>query len=152
MPRRTVRCPPQKLFLIADPILAQKLAAPNRLSTLLASKKTDLEILDELVLATVSRYPTEAEKKAFVEYRDSKIGDPSKAPPAAIQPEKVKPVVKPVKGQPPVKPAKVQPVVKPVKGQPAVKGQPVAVQSARRDVFVDTLWALINTREFIFNH
>ena len=138
---------PQKLFLIADPILAQKLAAPNRLSTLLASKKTDLEILDELVLATVSRYPTEAEKKAFVEYRDTKIGDPSKAaPPAAIQPEK------PAKGKPPVKPAKVQPVVKPVKGQPAIKGQPVAVQSARRDVFVDTLWALINTREFIFNH
>ena len=50
---------------------------------------------------------------------------------------------KPVKGKPPVK---GQPAVKPM------KGQPVAVKSARRDVFVDTMWALINTHEFIFNH
>jgi hypothetical protein len=140
---------PQKLFLIADPVLAQKLASPNRLSALLASKKTDIEILEELVLATLSRYPTENEKKGFIAYRDSKLGDPSKAEvKEEVQPEK------PVKGQPVVKPVKGQPAVKPVKAQPAVKPgkvQPV-VQSARRDVFVDTLWALINTREFIFNH
>lgn len=93
---------PQKLFLMADPNLQQKLKQPtNRLAGLLKEKPDDLDALEELFLATLSRPATEGEKKWFVEYRDRKTKD---------------------------------------------RGV------SRRAVFTDTLWALINTKEFIFNH
>jgi hypothetical protein len=53
-------------------------------------------VFEELVLATLSRPPTEAEQAAFAEYR--------------------------------------------------------ARESNRQTAFTDSLWALINTREFILNH
>ncbi len=40
------------------------------------------------------------------------------------------------------------PVDPPVKG----KAPPKVVVPARERVFVDALWALINTREFLLNH
>jgi hypothetical protein len=95
---------PQKLFLLADVNLQQKLKAPqNRITDILKEKADDNEAFDELFLATLSRFPTAAERKQFAEYRDGK-----KAPAAA--------------------------------------------GGVRRAVFTDTLWALINTTEFIFNH
>jgi hypothetical protein len=86
---------PQKLFLMTDQNVLNKLRN-SRLKDLLASKKTDEEILDELFLATLTRNANEKEKKRFAEYRE--------------------------------------------------------VQTNRESAFVDTLWALINTREFILNH
>jgi hypothetical protein len=109
---------PQKLFLLADPNLQQKLnQAGNRLSQLLKEKSDDREVLEELFLATLSRRPTEKDRELFLAYRDSKRPDASKAPVAGA------------KGK---------------KGGPATND--------RRAVFIDTLWALINTTEFIFNH
>jgi len=88
---------PQKLFLMTDPNLIGKISSPaGRLQTLLKSKKADDEILEELFLATLSRRPTEADRKYFAEYRQT-VND-------------------------------------------------------RRAAFTDTLWALINTRQFILNH
>ncbi|MCS7045476.1 MAG: PSD1 and planctomycete cytochrome C domain-containing protein [Gemmataceae bacterium] len=90
---------PQKLFLMTDVGLLDKFRDPNgtgRLQSLLKSNKNDMEILDELFLATLSRYPTERDRQAFLEYRK-------------MVPD-------------------------------------------RRAAFVDTVWALINTREFILNH
>src|SRR5262249_23183930 len=88
---------PQNLSLMPDPNLISKISSPNgRLQQLLKSKLSDDEILDELFLATLSRRPTEADRKYFNEYRQA--------------------------------------------------------ESDRRTVFTDTLWALINTREFILNH
>src|SRR5262249_26995953 len=93
---------PQKLFLLSDGNLQVKLRAPqNRLGELLKAKSDDLEVLEELFLATLTRLPTEKERQWFLDYRDKK------------------------------KPA----------GRD--KGQ------ARQALFVDTLWALINTTEFI---
>jgi hypothetical protein len=88
---------PQKLFLMADSTLMPKLNAPQgRIRTLLASKKDDDQVLDELFLATVARLPTEKERAWFNDYRAS--------------------------------------------------------HKDRQTVFVDTMWALINTNEFVFNH
>jgi hypothetical protein len=58
---------PQKLYLMADPAVQQKLqnARGNRLGKLLAAKKDDAEVLDELFLATLSRPPTEKERAHF---------------------------------------------------------------------------------------
>jgi hypothetical protein len=88
---------PQKLFLMADPAMQTKLADPrNRVKTLLASKKTDDEVLDELFLATLTRLPTARERAAFAAFRET--------------------------------------------------------NRDRQTVFTETLWALVNTSEFIFNH
>ncbi len=105
-PRRTTTCDceratepglPQKLYLLADPALQQKLQAPQgRIQQLLTAQKDDDTALDELFLATLSRLPTPKERASFVEYR--------------------------------------------------------AGRKDRAVLFRDTLWALVNTSEFVFNH
>lgn len=88
---------PQKLYLMTDPLLLAKFNDKGgRLQTLLASKKTDDEILEELFLATLGRMPRAEDRKLFEQHRD--------------------------------------------------------VVRDRRAALTDTLWALINTREFILNH
>jgi hypothetical protein len=87
----------QTLFLMTDPGLLRKLEDPTgRLRRLLDAKQTDAEVLEELFLGALSRWPTAGERQAFREYR-RRVPD-------------------------------------------------------RRAAFADTLWALINTREFILNH
>jgi hypothetical protein len=87
----------QSLYRMTDPALLAKMTAPTgRLQKLLKSDKSDNEIFEELFLATVTRFPTEQEKKQFAEYR--------------------------------------------------------AKKNDRQAAFTDTVWALINTREFILNH
>jgi hypothetical protein len=124
----------QTLYLMTDAGVLDKLRASyqapaqkgapaaklqtNRLTILLESDKTDDEILEELFLATLTRFPTAAERKHFADYR------------AARKASIPVPVETPKKGKAPPKPALTQ----------------------RETVFLDTLWALINTREFITNH
>src|SRR5262249_51230930 len=50
---------PQKLYLLADGNLINKLRQPNRLTTLLKEQPDDDKALEELFLATLSRLPTE---------------------------------------------------------------------------------------------
>src|SRR5262249_17584468 len=88
---------PQTLYRMTDQQILGKLAQKdNRLKKLLATKKTDDEIFEELFLATLTRLPTEAEKQTFAKYR--------------------------------------------------------AKETNRETAFVDAMWALLNTREFILNH
>jgi hypothetical protein len=103
-PARTTTCDcerssepavPQTLFLMSDPVLLKKITS-GRLKQLLEARKSESEVVEELFLATLSRFPSEMEKQAALEH---------------------------------VKAAK-----------------------NRQAGFVDTLWALINTREFILNH
>jgi hypothetical protein len=61
---------PQKLTLLADPGIQQKLKAnDNRLAALLKKESDDGKALEELFLATLSRLPTDKEKKLFEEYK-----------------------------------------------------------------------------------
>jgi hypothetical protein len=88
---------PQKLYLMADPSVVQKVQSPqNRLKTLLAEHPDDAAALDELFLATLSRHPTDKDRALFAGHR--------------------------------------------------------ARARTRHAAFADTLWALVNTAEFIFNH
>lgn len=88
---------PQKLYLMADPTIQQKLQAPQgRVRKLLAAEKDDNKVLDELFLAAISRLPTAKERASFADYR--------------------------------------------------------ANSKDRQSAFLDTMWALINTNEFVFNH
>jgi hypothetical protein len=86
---------PQTLFLMTDPVLLKKLNE-GRLQKLLADKKSDEDVIEELFLATLSRLPDEREKGAALDH--------------------------------------------------------VKATGDRKAAFIDTLWALINTREFILNH
>src|SRR5262249_46201469 len=62
---------PQTLYRMTDPGIQAKLrASNNRLQQLLKSKKSDAEIVDELFLATMSRFPTEREQSAFARHRE----------------------------------------------------------------------------------
>jgi hypothetical protein len=62
----------QKLYMLADPGVTQKLtAAGGRLKRTLEAFKDDPAALEELFLATVSRLPTDKEKARFEEYRKS---------------------------------------------------------------------------------
>jgi hypothetical protein len=98
---------PQTLYLMADQAVLDKLrttakapprgkgevapavAQEPRLAKLLKSDKSDNEILDELFLATLSRFPSEAERKHFADY----IANRKNPAPAPMEPV--------VKGQPP---------------------------------------------------
>ncbi len=149
----------QTLYLMTDPGVLEKLrnshqqpapkggpaakSQPNRLTQLLQSNKTDDEILEELFLATLTRFPTAAERKYFTDYRaahKASIPVPIETPPKGNVPKKGK-VSK--NGKVPS-----NPVVAPQKGEAA----PNPVRTEREAVFLDALWALINTREFITNH
>ncbi len=62
---------PQKLFLMTDSLLIRKMNEKNgRLQTLLRSKMSNEKILEELFLATLSRYPTEAEELRFAKHQE----------------------------------------------------------------------------------
>jgi len=58
---------PQVLYLMTDPQLLGKIQG-GRLRALLADRKTDAEVLDELFLATLSRYPLPNEKTTSLEH------------------------------------------------------------------------------------
>lgn len=61
---------PQTLYRMTDQVLLAKLRQKNNhLQQLLAAKKSDSEILEELFLATLTRFPTAAEKAAFEKHR-----------------------------------------------------------------------------------
>ncbi len=87
----------QALQLINGPTINEKIRNPNnRLGKLLAEKKADREILDQLYLVTLSRLPSDAER------------------------------------------------------QPALAH--VNKNTDKRRAWEDVMWALLNTREFLFRH
>jgi hypothetical protein len=66
---------PQKLFLLADGNLVQKLRQPNnRIGEILKNHNDDDKAIEELFLATLSRYPTEKDRKFFADYKAAKPG------------------------------------------------------------------------------
>jgi hypothetical protein len=103
-PARTLSCDcersqepavPQTLFLMSDSRLLAKIET-GRLKTLLEEKRPDEAVVEEVFLATLSRFPDEQERKAAAEH--------------------------------------------------------VAATADKIKAYVDVVWALLNTREFILNH
>lgn len=88
---------PQTLYRMTDQALLAKLRQRNnRLHELLAAKKSDSEIFEDLFLAALTRFPASAERAAFEKH--------------------------------------------------------MASERNREAAFIDVLWALLNTREFVLNH
>jgi hypothetical protein len=59
---------PQTLFLMADNFLLNKLKKNSRVASLLKTKMPDAQVLDELFLAALTRWPSELERHAFEDY------------------------------------------------------------------------------------
>ena len=60
---------PQVLYLMNDKEVQEKISAPDgRLAKLLKEVKDDKQLIEDLYLSTVSRWPTEKETKKAVEY------------------------------------------------------------------------------------
>jgi hypothetical protein len=85
----------QALFLMTDPALLRKMTE-GRLKKLMDESRANDEIIGDLFLATLCRWPDEKEKEAAQ--------------------------------------------------------QQIKTAAGRREAFLDLLWALINTREFVLNH
>jgi len=87
----------QTLYFLNSEQLEGKLSSSPRLKRLLASKQSDTEIVDEIYLAALSRFPSEEERKRLLEYLGAR-------------------------------------------------------KSARAQAVQDVVWAVLNSREFLFNH
>jgi hypothetical protein len=60
---------PQTLFRMTDPVLLQKMRAPNgRVQSLMKKKLADESMIEEMFLATLSRFPTEKEKMEALKF------------------------------------------------------------------------------------
>ena len=91
----------QPLHLLGSDPNTQKIRHPDgRLKRLLTSKKTDAQIVDEMMLTALSRLPKHTERQAFTAHLERKL----------LQ------------------------------------------ANGRAEAFEDLMWALMNTKEFIFNH
>jgi hypothetical protein len=93
----------QTLYRMADPVVVQKVGAfvvesrvkgkvgappEGRLAKLLKSKKSTEEVVEELFLATLSRFPTEAERKHLAAHRAAwRARAEARAPTATLTPE-----------------------------------------------------------------
>jgi hypothetical protein len=61
---------PQKLYLMTDKAILDKINAPDgRLQTLLKSKMTDEQVFEELFLAMLGRQPNSEDRELFNDYR-----------------------------------------------------------------------------------
>ncbi len=142
----------QALHLINGAGVNQKIAADDGLvARLLKEMQSDNAIIEELYLTCFGRMPTQQEMAAALQTVDEAM-NPKPAVPGEPKPAVAKPEPKPAEAKPAdakaadAKPAEMKPAEKkpePPKFDPAV---------ARRQVFEDLLWALINGKEFVFNH
>jgi hypothetical protein len=116
----------QALHLINGAGVNQKIASDNGLvANLIKAGKTDAEIVEELYLTCFGRMPMKQELEASLQtIQEAMNPKPAEVKPADAAKAEAKPAEAP-------------------KFDPAV---------ARRQVLEDLLWALINGKEFVFNH
>ena len=87
----------QTLYFLNSEQLEGKLSSSPRLKRLLASKQSDADVVDEIYLAALSRFPSDEERKRVLEYLGAR-------------------------------------------------------KAARAQAVQDVAWAVLNAKEFLFNH
>jgi len=143
----------QALHLINGAGVNQKISADaGFVATLLKGERKDNQIVEEMYLACFGRFPTKQEMDTALQMVAEAVNPkPPAAKPVETKPAEAKADAKPAETKAAdAKPAEPKPDAKPAepkKEEP--KFDPVV---ARRQVFEDLLWALINGKEFVFNH
>ena len=88
------------LHLLSDNITNKIHSAEGRLAQMLKTKKSDSELLDEIMMLALARLPKDAERQAFMTHLEQRRAEPG----------------------------------------------------GRQEAFEELMWALLNTKEFVFNH
>ena len=118
----------QALMFINGDLINRKVTAQNGLvDKLIKSGKNDGEILDELYWTAFGRPPSSAERASDLTSIHKALAPPTVTPVAAVPP--------------------APNIVKPIDNR-----QSTIDNSARRRVFEDMRWVLVNSKEFLFNH
>jgi hypothetical protein len=131
--------PAQALYLLNSTEVQRKLEQGPGLQSLLSSGRKQPELIEELYLTILSRFPTPDEVLAIEAYGG---GLPVKAAQAQ------KP---PAAGEATNSPAGVKPGPLGSLGRPG-KGSPKATKAKKRDDWIDVAWSLINSEEFMYRH
>lgn len=156
----------QALLFINGDLLNRKITADGGLvDRLVKAGSTDTAILDELYWAAFGRAPRKVERLSSLDALHQALAAPVVAAIVAA-PVMPKPAAVVGKSQA-VAPAPLSPASKPTTGSAtpvatvAVPTSPTVVpmpdtksqnDAARRRVFEDMLWVLVNSKEFLFNH
>jgi len=124
--------PGQWLHMLNSSHIQNKLESGTWMKTLTESGDRSLEeIIDELYLTILSRYPTQDELTSIMEYLFFTVGD--------------KPAAAAGKSPPPAGKA-------PGKGRPAANRLPRLSGQQKRNNSIDIAWALMNSIEFLYRH
>ena len=117
--------PAQWLHLLNSSHIQRKMEQSTKLKSLLDPSRKESDIIDDLYLTILSRFPMPDEVKIIGTYGLAKPGKPA----------------------PPAKPA--------APGQPAAANKPAPVPPIivkRREDWLDLAWSLINSTEFLYLH
>ena len=131
--------PAQALYLLNSTEVQRKLEQGPGLQSLLSSGRKQPELIEELYLTILSRFPTPDEVLAIEAYGGALPVKAAQAP---------KP---PVAGEATNSPAGVKPGPLGSLGRPG-KGSPTATKAKKRDDWIDVAWSLINSEEFLYRH
>ncbi|MGV3722493.1 MAG: DUF1549 domain-containing protein, partial [Actinomycetota bacterium] len=151
----------QALHLINGAGVNQKIAADSGLvAGLIKAGKKDSEIVEELYLTCFGRLPMKLEMEASLQTIDEAINPkpPVPADVKPVDPKAVKPAapkaaeVKAAAEAKPAADAKAPEMKKAAEAPKPAEAPKVDPVLARRQVLEDLLWALINGKEFVFNH
>ena len=156
--RATRPMPGQWLHLLNSSHIQRKLESGTWMQTLTQSAKSLDDVIDELYLTILSRFPTQEEMQSIMEYLTHTVaaaesgkggkagkggdsGGKAGKPPVPVGGKYAKPPVPGKYGRPPV-----------AAGKPGKSNLPELSAAQRRDNSIDIAWALINSIEFQYRH
>jgi hypothetical protein len=139
----------QTLHMLNSSDIQNKISSSPRLARLAKDLADQSKIVEEIYLATVSRLPTEEEKDKIAAYVSGAVKDvPEKVP--AEQKAAAEALAKARRDKAPA--AEKAANARLAEANKRLDAAKAAARQSREQAFQDLLWALLNTKEFVFNH
>lgn len=144
----------QSLHLVNSDHFEGKVAGSPTLHRLLQEHSTDQQVSEELYLATLTRYPTAEETRAFQDYRDG-VGlmvSPEGAARVQAAEQAAAAAHAALEHAASAGEDTAAAAQQLAAATTALEEATAAIKPPRHQAFQDILWALLNTKEFLFNH